>query len=225
MRFPGCEQGFQGSRHQFADRRSGGERTRSQTLDQAARKPHGKDVLAVGDGHGRAQLLGFAQVAVGLASRDGELAGEAFDSVRQVRAPQQQRAGEIEPLGLLGIADAGHTTYTINSTCLISSLVTDLADALEREVSFCVGGVKTPARMTSPVYSVIYKYLAQNSPKSDRPRARNAGWVNGGMDRDTAVCLGESIRHLWRSMGRPVHKPNSRPVTGSKMACWNCSWR
>ena len=86
MGLPGRKQGLQGSRHQFADHRSSGERTLSQTPDQAARKPDGKDVLAVGDGNRCGQLLGFAQVAVGLASRDGELAGEAFDGVRQVRA-------------------------------------------------------------------------------------------------------------------------------------------
>ena len=144
MRFPGCQQGLEGSRHQFADRRSGGERTRSQTPDQATRKPDGQDILAVGDRNGCGQLLGFAQVAIGLASRDGELAGEAFDGVGQVRILLQQRAGEIEPAGFLGIADAGHVTYNIYSTCLMSSLVIARADALEREVTFCVGGVTVP---------------------------------------------------------------------------------
>ena len=144
MRFPGCQQGVESSRHQFADRRSGGERTLPQAPDQAAWKPDRKDVFAVGDGHGGGQLLGFAQVAIGLASRDGELAGEAFDGVGQVRILLQQRAGEIEPAGFLGIADARHVTYNIYSTYLMSSLVVERADALEREVTFCVGGVRTP---------------------------------------------------------------------------------
>ena len=147
MRFPGREQGLQGSRHQFADRRSSGQRTLPQAPDQAARKPDRKDVLAVRDGHGCAQLLGLAQVAIGLAGRDGELLGEAFDGVRQVRVLLQQRAGKIEPAGFLGIADARHVTYNIYSTCLVSSLVFERADALEREVTFCVGGVTTPILM------------------------------------------------------------------------------
>ena len=152
MRFPGCQQGLEGSRHQFADRRSGGERTLPQAPDQAAWKPDRKDVFAVGDGHGRGQLLGLAQVAIGLARRAGELAGEAIDGVGQVRILLQQRAGEIEPLGFLGIADAGHVTYSIYSTCLMSSLVIERADTLEREVTFCVGGVETPSVANGSIY-------------------------------------------------------------------------
>ncbi len=155
MGFPGCEQGLQGARHQLADRRSGGARTLSQTLDQAARKPDRQHVLAVGDGYGRGQLLGFAQVAVGLPSRDGELAGEAFDGVRQVRALLQQRAGEVEPVGFLGIADAGYVTYHIYSTCLMSILVAELADALERKVTFCVGGVISPVLANVVLHYVL----------------------------------------------------------------------
>ncbi len=159
MRFPGCEQGLEGSRHQFADRRSGGDRTLPQAPDQAAWKPDRKDVLAVGDGHGRGQLLGFAQVAIGLARRDGELAGEAFDGVGQVRILLQQRAGEIEPLGFLGIADAGHVTYNIYSTCLMSSLVGKLADTLKREVTFCVGGVVSPLLANLLLHHVLDQWF------------------------------------------------------------------
>ena len=144
MGFPRREQGVQSPRHQFADRGSGGERTLPQAPDQAARKPDGKHVLAVGDGHGSGQLLGLAQVAVGLAGRDGELASEVFDGVRQVRTLLQQRASEIEPVGFLGVADTGHMTYNIYGTCLMSSRVGELADSLEGEVTFCVWGVVSP---------------------------------------------------------------------------------
>ena len=95
MRFPGCQQGLEGSRHQFADRRSGGERTLPQAPDQAAWKPDRKDVIAAGDGHERGQLLGLAQVAIGLARRAGELAGEAFDGVGQVRILLQAAAAAL----------------------------------------------------------------------------------------------------------------------------------
>ena len=170
MRFSGREQGLQGSRHQFADRCSGRERTLSQALDQAARKTHGQDILAVGDGNGCGELLGLAQVAVGLASRDGEFAGEAFDGVRQVRAFLQQRAGEIEPVGFLGVADPSHMTYNIYSTCLMSSLVIEVANALKRKVTFCVGGVISPLIANLFLHYVLDRWFVETV----QPRLRGA---------------------------------------------------
>ena len=117
-----------------------------QASDEAARQAHGEHVLAGGDGDRRGQPAGLAEVAIGLPGRDGELLCQASGGVRKMRAILQQRTGAIEPLGFLGIANAGYMTYSIYDTRLKSTLPTELANTLGLEVAFCVGGFLTPPR-------------------------------------------------------------------------------
>ncbi len=73
-------------------------------------------MLAFGNRNRLRQPLGFAQVAIGLAGGEPELGGEPFDGMGQVGGVLQQRAGQIEPLGLAGLGDTPHMTYNIYST-------------------------------------------------------------------------------------------------------------
>ncbi len=223
MRCPGREQGLQGSRHQFADRCSGGERTLSQALDQAAWKTHRQNVLAVGDGHRCGQLLGLAQVAVGLAIRDGELAGEALDGVRQVRALLQQRTGEIEPLGFLGVADAGHVTYNIYSTCLMSSLALEAANALKREVTFCVGGVISPVLANIYLHYVLDQWVGRKwRPREARGEmifVRYADdYVAGFQHRKDAERFLRDLKERLGQFGLELHPDKTRLIEFGRFA-------
>ena len=211
MPCPRREQGLQGSRHQFADRRAGGGRILPQASDQAARQAHREHVLAVGDGERRGQPAGLAEVAIGLPGRDRELVCQASGGVRQVRAILQQRAGAIEPLDFLGLTDAGHMTYSIYDTCLKSTLPTELANTLELEVTFCVGGV------ISPLLANLYmRRFILGWKLSGHARRFGAEIVNYA---DDFVVCGKAPAEAMRAVVERMMQKLRLPVNETKTRC------
>ena len=226
MPCPRREQGLQGSRHQFADRRAGGGRILPQASDQAARQAHREHVLAVGDGQRRGQPAGLAEVAIGLPGRDRELVCQASGGVRQVRAILQQRAGAIEPLDFLGLTDAGHMTYSIYDTCLKSTLPTELANTLELEVTFCVGGVISPVLVNVYLHYVLDAWVQRYW----RPRQARGemiivcyadDFVLGFQYRSDAERFLRDARERFARYGLDLHPEKTRLIEFGRFAIAN----
>ena len=78
---------------------------------QTARKLDRKGDLGILYRNGLSKLLSTLQITIGLALADGPLASQAFGSLGKWCMRAEEGARLIEPLGLLSIAGAGHTTY------------------------------------------------------------------------------------------------------------------
>jgi Rhodopirellula transposase DDE domain len=80
-------------------------------------------------------------------------------------------------------------------------------DAKKKEL---VGDFKNPGREWQPagqpepvrVYDFIIPELGRDTPYGIYDMARNSGWVNVGMDHDTAAFAAASIHRWWDSMGQ-----------------------
>jgi hypothetical protein len=99
------------------------------------------------------ELVCLIEVAIGLAPGDGTSLGEALGGLGQVRVFPQQSAGQVEPLGFLGIAGAGHMTYKYAYLChksrtlsspFVLLLLSKRRHPLKLEVIFCVQAVSGP---------------------------------------------------------------------------------
>src|SRR3954464_9251143 len=84
------------------------------------------------------------------------------------------------------------------------------------------GGGRKPAGETQPGLLEALGELVQSAIRGDPEAAllwvsksvyditANAGWVNLGIDHDTAAFAVESIRHWWRDLGRPRYPTAKR---------------
>src|SRR3954463_9561333 len=61
------------------------------------------------------------------------------------------------------------------------------------------------------VHDFALPELGKVAPYGVYDIAANAGWINLGIDHDTAAFAVESIRHWWRDLGRPP-LPHRHPV-------------
>jgi len=83
-------------------------------------------------------------------------------------------------------------------------------DAKKRE---SIGNFKNDGKELRPkgrpekvrIYDFIIPELGKVSPYGVYDLAQNVGWVNVGIDHDTAAFAVESIRRWWYSMGKPVY--------------------
>ena len=99
-----------------------------------------------------------------------------------------------------------------------------------------VGDFKNPGREWQPkgqpeqvrVYDFLIPELGKASPYGIYDLAKNAGWVNVGIDHDTAEFAVESIRRWWRSSGCHLY-PNATSLlitadgggsNGSRVRLW-----
>ena len=105
------EYGREGPSGDLAQGQSGGSGVRTEFVYQAARDFDGEGNLGIADRNGAFELERLLEVAIGLARGDGASLGEKCGGIGQVRVVSQQGARQIEPLGLLGIAGAGHMSY------------------------------------------------------------------------------------------------------------------
>src|SRR3954447_6888797 len=60
------------------------------------------------------------------------------------------------------------------------------------------------------VHDFVLPELGKVAPYGVYDIAANAGWVNLGIDHDTAAFAVESIRHWWRDLGRPRYPAATR---------------
>jgi hypothetical protein len=97
------------------------------------------------------ELLSLLEIAIGLAFGDAAALGKAFGGLGQRSRSVQQGASQIEPLGLLSIRGAGHTTYKYvysrhKSRAFSCSLTLQpIANcSVKLEVIFCVQAVISP---------------------------------------------------------------------------------
>jgi transposase len=106
-------------------------------------------------------------------------------------------------------------------------------DTKKREL---VGNFKNGGRELRPkgdpervrVHDFLIPELGRATPYGIYDIARNTGWVNVGVDHDTAVFAVESIRRWWRSMGRPAYPKATRLLitadsggsNGSRVRLW-----
>src|SRR3954463_7870383 len=60
------------------------------------------------------------------------------------------------------------------------------------------------------VHDFALPELGKVAPYGVYDIAANAGWVNLGIDHDTAAFAVESIRHWWRDLGRPRYPTATR---------------
>ena len=78
------------------------------------------------------------------------------------------------------------------------------------------------------VHDFVIPELGRATPYGIYNLARNTGWVNVGVDHDTAVFAVESIRRWWRSMGRAAYPQATRLLitadsggsNGSRLRLW-----
>ena len=93
-------------------------------------------------------------------------------------------------------------------------------DAKKKEL---VGDFKNPGREWQPqgkpeqvrVYDFPIKGLGRATPYGVYDLGRNTGWVNVGMDHDTATFAVESIRRWWSEVGQ-VQYPEAKRLLGSR---------
>ncbi|HWT78406.1 MAG TPA: ISAzo13 family transposase [Candidatus Methylomirabilis sp.] len=106
-------------------------------------------------------------------------------------------------------------------------------DAKKKEL---VGDFKNAGREWQPegqpepvrVYDFIIPDLGRDTPYGIYDMARNSGWVNVGMDHDTAAFAVASIRRWWDSMGRASYPRTKRLLitadgggsNGSRVRLW-----
>ena len=96
-------------------------------------------------------------------------------------------------------------------------------DAKKKEL---VGDFKNPGREWHPqgepeqvrVYDFPMKELGRATPYGVYDLGRNAGWVNVGIDHDTAAFAVESIRRWWNEVGTTA-------VSHGQTAADQCRWR
>ncbi len=78
------------------------------------------------------------------------------------------------------------------------------------------------------VYDFVDKELGKVNPYGVYDIAKNTGWVNVGIDYDTAAFAVESIRRWWQLMGQPIY-PNAAALlitadgggsNGSRVKLW-----
>src|SRR5260370_16391461 len=82
-----------------------------------------------------------------------------------------------------------------------------------------VGDFKNPGREWHPqgeaedvrVYDFPIKGLGRATPYGVYDLGRNAGWVNVGIDHDTAAFAVQSIRSFWNEVGRQPY-PHANPL-------------
>jgi hypothetical protein len=78
------------------------------------------------------------------------------------------------------------------------------------------------------VYDFVIPELGRVSPYGVDDLAHNAGWVNVGLDHDTAACAVESIRRWWQGAGKRRYPQAERLLitadgggsTGSRVRLW-----
>jgi transposase len=106
-------------------------------------------------------------------------------------------------------------------------------DAKKKEL---VGDFKNPGREWQPagqpelvrVYDFIIPGLGRDTPYGIYDMARNSGWVNVGMDHDTAAFAAASIQRWWDSMGKANYPRAERLLitadgggsNGSRVRLW-----
>jgi transposase len=106
-------------------------------------------------------------------------------------------------------------------------------DAKKKEL---VGDFKNPGREWRPqgepeqvrVYDFPIAGLGRATPYGVYDLGQNAGWVNVGMDHDTAAFAVESIRHWWNQVGRSEYPKTKRLLisadgggsNGSRVRLW-----
>ena len=106
-------------------------------------------------------------------------------------------------------------------------------DAKKKEL---VGDFKNPGREWHPqgeaeevrVYDFPIKGLGRATPYGVYDLGRNAGWVNVGIDHNTAAFAVESIRRWWNEVGRPQYPEAKRLLisadgggsNGSRVRLW-----
>jgi transposase len=106
-------------------------------------------------------------------------------------------------------------------------------DTKKREL---IGNFKNGGRELRPkgdpetvrVHDFLIPELGRATPYGIYDIARNTGWVNVGVDHDTAVFAVESIRRWWRSMGQPAYPKATRLLitadsggsNGSRVRLW-----
>jgi transposase len=106
-------------------------------------------------------------------------------------------------------------------------------DAKKKEL---VGDFKNPGREWQPqgvpeevrVYDFPIKGLGRATPYGVYDLGRNAGWVNVGMDHDTAAFAVESLRRWWNEVGRQQYAEAKRLLisadgggsNGSRVRLW-----
>ncbi|MGZ3630321.1 MAG: ISAzo13 family transposase [Ktedonobacteraceae bacterium] len=106
-------------------------------------------------------------------------------------------------------------------------------DAKKKEL---VGDAKTPGREWHPlgeaedvrVYDFPIKGLGRATPYGVYDLGRNAGWVNVGIDHDTAAFAVQSIRSFWNEVGREQYPQATRLLisadgggsNGSRVRLW-----
>ena len=99
-----------------------------------------------------------------------------------------------------------------------------------------VGDFKNPGREWQPtgqpeqvrVYDFVIPELGKASPYGIYDLAKNSGWVNVGIDHDTAEFAVESIRRWWRASGRERYPNATRLLitadgggsNGSRVRLW-----
>ena len=99
-----------------------------------------------------------------------------------------------------------------------------------------VGDFKNTGRELRPkgdpeqvrVHDCLIKELGRANPYGIYDLADNSGWVNVGLDHDTAAFAVESIRRWWRSMGQAVYQHAKRLLitadggggNGSRVRLW-----
>lgn len=91
--------------------------------------------------------------------------------------------------------------------------------SVETKKKELVGNFKTPGREWQPqgtpeqvnVHAFVDPHLGKVIPYGVYDRAANAGWVNVGMDHDTAEFAVESIRRWWAHMGQERY-PHARKL-------------
>jgi transposase len=106
-------------------------------------------------------------------------------------------------------------------------------DAKKKEL---VGDFKNPGREWSPqgepeqvrVYDFPISGLGRATPYGVYDLGQNAGWVNVGMDHDTAAFAVESLRRWWKAVGREQYPEAKRLLisadgggsNGSRVRLW-----
>jgi len=152
----------EGTGGDFAQGQSGGGGVIAESGYQTAREFDGEGNFDIADRDRVLELLGLFEIAIGLAPGDGTVPGEALGGLGQVFVFAQQGASQVEPLGFLGIAGAGHMTYKYASLCLKSRTLSSPSvllrlsirgHSLKLEVIFCVQAV------ISPLLANIYLHL------------------------------------------------------------------
>src|ERR1035437_1648058 len=142
----------EGTAGDYAQGQSGESGVGAESVYETAREFDGEGHFDIADRKWVLELLCPIEVAIGLAPGDGTSLGEAFGGRGQVRVLPKQSAGQVEPLGFLGMAGAGHMTYKYSCLChksrtLSSSLLLPLLSIrdhpLKLEVIFCVQAVIT----------------------------------------------------------------------------------